>query len=167
MKNIDISKMKEKGLLGGEIFNIDRDYLWGAAIPHDSLFVDPFVKGKLSVTIDHWTTSIDDEFPENIIIKGGPLHYVSNNKNILLLIYAGPDGDIDNINLELQNDTITPGVSSGITSLRYLQSYIPYVNINGLNLIQYDPTNGLMSNGDVVWGIYRSPDWMLSQYRIY
>ncbi len=76
---------------------------------------------------------------------------MTNNKDLILTIFAGPDGDIDNVNIDLQKISWPKDL---IQILAFPNNYWVIPKIYHPDIIQYDPTNGIYSNGDIVWPIY-------------
>ena len=127
------------------------------AILHRGTYVDPFISGEHGVTITNWRyKQRDDWTPRTMSLRGSPLDYMTDKKDIFLTFYAGPDGDYDYDRSHINLGSIYVPQQSFIILDVPFSCIVPFVD--SPNVIQYDPTNGLISNGDIVWPIYRSKE---------
>ena len=123
------------------------------AILHRGTYIDPFISGENGVTITNWRyRQRDDWTPRSMSLRGSPLYYITDREHVFLSIYAGPDEDYDNISLNIEKVSIPDRFSFFDWPLSII---FPHNYNLSADIIEYDPTNGLISNGDIVWPIYR------------
>ena len=103
------------------------------------------------MTITNWGYRKDDK--QTFTLKGIPLTYITNNKNIFLIVYSGPDGDIDIKSIDLNDLSIPEYFFSKLIPPQPSLHNIRTPIVPGLEDKQYDPTNGLSSNGDIIWSL--------------
>ena len=112
--------------------------------------VDPFLPGDDKFTIT-WRSSIkfstEAEPPLSMTMNGAPVRYIRNDRDKFALIFAGPDKDIDNKNFDLEQFKLNNRSSLRLTPVTAW--LLPQFKTH--NVLIYDPTNGLYSNGDIIW----------------
>jgi hypothetical protein len=152
----DISKIPKVGVFGNDIFTTS---VYSDVILHDNILIDPFIKGEKRVTVKNFKERREDNIfrpvPTEITLGGAPLSYVFDKEIIfLLLLFGGPDCDYD-INIsDISLDNIYNGNKGYI--------YSHYIDIP--QFIHYDPTNGIISNGDIAVLIY---EYNRRSYKVY
>jgi len=152
----DLKNMDYKGT-----FNIDNfstsSLIYKESKLHGYSMIDPFLKGNLESTIvfERPEFRFDKDEPPvfNETMKGSHIHYITNKEDTFLLIFAGPDEDIDNYDFDFQTPIFRNKIKPWHVSVSFLPSNWIIPKINHPDLIQYDPTNGLYSNGDIIWPI--------------
>lgn len=123
-------------------------------ILHNDIYIDPFLPGNNMVTVKHWQWPSEEMIPTEMTMTGEPMDYVKNKNGIIIVCFAGPDKTIDTENIE------------GIIMNEYNDGnwgnfqYHPEV-------IEYDPTNGAFSKGDIIFTLYQGElnnriNWYLS-----
>jgi hypothetical protein len=147
--------LKTKG-----VFNID-DFATTSALhnyykKYGPNLIDPFPNGEIESTmIQKKYTPVRLESEKIILfketMKGSNINYITNKEDLFLLIFAGPDGDIDNDNIDFNKFNLKG--YQNIRSHHFNQDQWVIPKINHPDIIQYDPTNGLYSNGDIIWPI--------------
>lgn len=148
----EINKIPTKGIIGSAIFKKE-SIIYGPKL-YDNVLIDPFLLGDKQVEILDWRFRPRDDWgpPETMKMKGEPLPYLTNNKDLILAIFAGPDRDIDNVNIDLHKFSWPKNL---IQILAFPNNYWVIPKIYHTDIIQYDPTNGINSNGDIIWPIYK------------
>lgn len=111
--------------------------------------IDPFIPGAETRTI-RWSFPPMFGGQASRISKysGSPVKYIfDREKKILYLIFSGPDKDIDTPDIpgQLFKDHIETDFNRNGPE----RHMIPFYRLK--NTIEYDPTNGTFSNGDIIW----------------
>lgn len=105
---------------------------------YNNFYIDPFLQGESKVTVKNWKWPGEDWIPKEMTMYGSPLNYWQDEKGYIILCFAGPDQSIgtkqDIVFVKNYNaDEVFPTVK-----------YYQYV-------VEYDPTNGMKSNGDIIF----------------
>jgi len=153
----DLKKLQYKGT-----FNIDNfstsSIIYKESQQHGYSIIDPFLEGNLESTMVFERPGIrfdKDEPPVfNETMKGSNIHYITNKEDTLLLIFAGPDEDIDNYDYDFKIPVFRKKIKPWYIPISFLPYNWIIPKIHHPDIIQYDPTNGLYSNGDIVWPIH-------------
>ena len=109
--------------------------------------VDPFLKGKETNRVamnnmDGWL--IKGWTPQYFTYLGARAIYKKFDNDTIIWIFAGPDKDIDN--------DISHITKENLIDVPYPTNFTNVLPQTGkLKVLQYDPTNGIKSNGDIVW----------------
>ena len=149
--SIDMFPNKRRSLDKGEVHY---------ATLHDNVWIDPFLQGDKEVSV-YWAHKRDD-YPKWKTMSGAPLKYVTNRKDLFVTIYAGPDGDMDTGTIDID---IIPYREGGLGGIPI---YLFFSQVPNVDTVQYDPTNGLISNGDILWVLTKSTTndlWGPTYYR--
>ncbi len=107
-------------------------------ILHDNCYIDPFVHGNNRVTVKNWKWAGEDWIPTEMTMSGSPLHYIMDVDGNIIIAFAGPDGKLD----LKHNDNVIKNIIH-----EKFHSFVDYHS----NVIEYDPTNGLTSSGDIIF----------------
>jgi len=107
-------------------------------ILHDNCYIDPFLSGNKRVTVKNWKWAGEDCIPTEMTMSGSPLHYILDVDGNIIIAFAGPDGKLD---LKYNDNIIKDIIHEEI------YSFVDYHS----NVIEYDPTNGLTSSGDIIF----------------
>jgi len=169
LEYVDFDNIDEKGYICKDMFcfseeNCSHDSIFNNyryKFLHEKYFIDPFLDGNCEVTVKYWREKRGEEYQTMFTIKGAPLLYQTDKKTYFLLIFAGPDKDIDNDDLPIEYqykfyswDSLTAKTIYGNVLNSHRHLYIP-VHIDN-NFIVYDPTNGIYSNGDIIWAYFKN-----------
>jgi len=112
-------------------------------ILHNKVFIDPFIDGEYQVTLKNWKRPGEDFTPYEMTLRGIPLKYNKDHNDNIIVCFAGPNGKVDSV---LNNDMIISFEK---------KIYRPNIVYNS-NVIEYDPTNGIYSNGDIIFVLTES-----------
>jgi len=164
IKYIRFNEIAERGILTDKLYDINNNYMhltevgYNMLLLNDNIFIDPFIDGSYEVSFKEWRGKRDEEYRKLFTLKGAPLQYQTDKKSYLLLIFAGPDQDIDNndlpINKEYQFCPRDLNPKKIIVSPRPFRDFVIPVHKDN-SFIVYDPTNGLYSNGDIIWAFFK------------
>ena len=150
---LSLSYIKFQKTKGPEYYS---GYFWDNIVLKDNVFIDPFIPGQYEVTVNYWRhKATDDWTPKSVTMKGSPLYYITNKNDVFVVIYVGPDGDIDYINKNIPQNPRKP--DNKVYHLFLFNDIWVIPLYEDKDAIIYDPTNGLFSNGDIIWTIYKSP----------
>ena len=132
--------------------------------------VDPFLKGNATNKVpmnNLYSWVIKGWKPQYFTYLGSRAIYKKFDNETIIWIFAGPDKDIDNdISHITKENLINAPYPTDFTNVLPRTGKFP--------VLQYDPTNGIKSNGDIVWILrtkyldkyhrISSKDWLLKHY---